>query len=101
MKVEDIFYDMMKGEYYMKNYIYLNGDKIEISDETAQNFKEQFGEYQFKHGDIVGCGKVKRIIVQEKDSLVARTKDGNLVSRGQQQFVFHTYKKIGNVFGEE
>jgi hypothetical protein len=39
----------------MKNYICLDGNKIEISDETAKNLKEQFKEPEFdlKRGDTI------------------------------------------------
>lgn len=39
----------------MKNYIVLDGEKIEISEETANNFKEKFQKpkFRFKVGDHV------------------------------------------------
>ena len=39
----------------MKNYIYLDGKKVPISDETANSFKEQFREEEWdvKAGDMV------------------------------------------------
>lgn len=83
----------------MKNYISLDGDKIEISDETAQNFRKRFAEYRFKHGDIVvnGFGE-KRIIIEISGELVSHRANGTIGTRGQDNFVRYYYKKIGNIF---
>ena len=38
----------------MNNYMMIDGNKIEISDETADNFRKQFEAPKLRHGDY-GC----------------------------------------------
>lgn len=47
----------------MKNYLSINGKKIEISDETAKNLKKQFKEEPedlVGYGFVVGLNRVER-----------------------------------------
>jgi len=74
--------------------------KIDISDETAENLRKEFGEYQFKHGDIVDYGGMKRIIFGKGKNVAAYDFEGDLVCNNQKSFANNGYKKVGNVFND-
>ena len=63
----------------MKNYMMINGTKIEISQETADNLEQKFGEKTYSIGDRFVRGG-DGIFAGYKYILVRASKDGVLLA---------------------
>ena len=98
----------------MNNYIYINGKKIEISEETADNLKKKFSEkspYELEKGDyyytIKEYGDVgKRLYENDsydkeaiKQGNVFRTKEKVEHERDKREAIFKIKKYIYDNFG--
>lgn len=60
--------------------------------------KEQEGKYQFQRGDVVKMDNLYRLICEsENGQLFSVDESGYVCCRGQENFDYYRYKKIGKL----